>query len=554
MSVVSTLLSIAGSLGLFLFGMKTMSDGLQRAAGGKLQSILNYMTNNRFAGVVTGFLITAFIQSSSATTVMVVSFVNAGLLNLVQAIGVIMGANIGTTVTGWIVAILGFKFSITSVAIPAIGIGIPLFYSKKLKKTDWGSVLIGFGLLFLGLSYLKESVPDIQNHPEMLEFITHFTDLGFLSFVIFVIFGTLLTVVVQSSSAAMAITLTMTFNGWIGFPTAAAIILGENIGTTITAYLASLNTNVHARRAARAHMFFNLFGVFWMAFLFLPFLSLVDLVVPGPVSGQAGIPAHLAMFHTLFNILNTFLCIWFVSALASVVTRLVKPRADEPEEYHLQYISTALQDTAEMNLYKAKVEISRMTGIVEKMFVDFAGIFSRADQEETIPLEEMKSLEEQTDTMQEELSRYLAACSREGLNEVSAGNVNAMIRITDELESIGDGCYNLMLLADRVHRKKQPISAEGRRELAPYVKLVEEFLTFIQSHLNEHLSREEIARAYEIEEQINAYRNTLKKAARKRIQGGDDVKTELMYIDVVRHIERIGDYCLNIAQALRQMR
>ncbi len=554
MGVITTLLTIAGSLGLFLFGMKTMSDGLQRAAGERLQRVLNYMTTNRFAGVLTGFMITAFIQSSSATTVMVVSFVNAGLLSLVQAIGVIMGANIGTTVTGWIVAILGFKFSISSIAIPAIGLGIPLLYSKRLKKTDWGSVLVGFGLLFLGLSYLKESVPDIQSHPEILEFISHYTDLGFLSFVLFVAFGTLLTIVVQSSSAAMAITLTMTFNGWIGFPTAAAIVLGENIGTTITAYLAALNTNVHARRAARAHMFFNLFGVLWMAFLFVPFLSMVDLVVPGPIAGRGGIPAHLAMFHTLFNIINTFICIWFVSTLATVVTRLVKPRVDEPEEYHLQYISTAVQDTAEMNIFKAKAELSRMTAIIEQMFSDFAGIFSRADREESIPLEEAKKREEQTDTMQEELSRFLAECSREGLNDDSASNVTAMMRITDELESIGDGCYNLMLLADRLRRKNLPFSTDGRRELTPYVQLVEEFLSFIQSHLNEHLSSSEISRAYEIEEQINVYRNTLKKAARKRIQGGDDVKTELLYIDVVRHIERIGDYCLNIAQALRQMR
>ncbi|MCD6396145.1 MAG: Na/Pi cotransporter family protein, partial [Spirochaetaceae bacterium] len=309
------ILSIAGSLGLFLFGMKIMSDGIQKAAGDRLKAILNLMTKNRVFAVFTGFFITALIQSSSATTVMIVSFVNAGLLNLGQAIGVIMGANIGTTVTGWIVALLGFKIKITSMALPSIGIGLPFFFSKNINKKEFGEILIGFGLLFLGLAFLKDSVPDIKSHPEILEFIQNLTGYGIGSIILFVIIGSLITVIVQSSSAAMAITLTMAWSGWIDFPTAAAIVLGENIGTTITAYLASIGTSINARRASRAHTLFNIFGVIWMLILFKPFIYLVDIIVPGDISAgsnPASIPAHLAMFHTLFNLINTIFSIFFI--------------------------------------------------------------------------------------------------------------------------------------------------------------------------------------------------------------------------------------------------
>ena len=272
--IITMILKLMGALGVFLYGMRVMSEGLQKSAGTKLKSILDFMTQNRVFAVLTGFIITAFVQSSSATTVMVVSFVNAGLLELAQAIGVIMGANIGTTVTTWIVSLIGFKFKITAIALPVIGIGLPLIFSKVQKRKDFGEVLVGFGLLFLGLMFLKQSVPDIKTHPQALSFIQNFTDLPFfLSTIIFVILGTILTIVVQSSSAAMAITVTMAAFGWINFPTAAAIVLGENIGTTITAYLASIGTSVNARRAARAHFLFNIFGVIWMLFLFRFFVG-----------------------------------------------------------------------------------------------------------------------------------------------------------------------------------------------------------------------------------------------------------------------------------------
>ena len=323
LSFLSAALNVLGSLGVFLFGMKVMSEGIQKVAGNRLRSILSYMTQNRVAGIFTGFMTTCMVQSSSATTVMVVSFVNAGLLTLVQSIGVIMGANIGTTLTGWLVSILGFKFKIANIALPAIGIGLPLIFSKLTKRKNIGEIFVGFGLLFLGLKFLKSSVPNIKDNPEVLQFLSNYTDLGIVSLFIFIAVGVVLTIVVQSSSAAMTITITMAYSGWIDYPTACALILGENIGTTITAYLASINGNYHAKRAARAHMIINLIGVVWMIIAFKYFIQLIDSIAPESVPYGIdtysvspelfqNIPIHLSLFHTLFNIINVMVLIWFV--------------------------------------------------------------------------------------------------------------------------------------------------------------------------------------------------------------------------------------------------
>jgi len=549
--------TIIGSLGLFLYGMKTMSAGIQKSAGERLHTIMNLMTANRFASVFTGFSITALIQSSSATTVMVVSFVDAGLLTLRQAIGVIMGANIGTTITGWLVAIIGFKFSISAFALPAIGLGLPLFFIKRLRKKDLGEALIGFGILFLGLSFLKSSMPDIKQHPEILQFLSDFTNRGFLSYLIFILAGTLITVIVQSSSAAMAITLTMAHAGWIDFPTAAAIILGENIGTTITAFLASLGSGINARRAARAHTLFNLFGVFWITFLFLPFLSLVNLLVPGNVSQATRelIPSHLAMFHTLFNITNTLICIGFVPFFTRAVEYLVKPKAGEvPKKYELRYLSSATQSTPELYIVYARQEIEKMVSIIEEMFTRFLMVFESPNKKMGDEVEDLKRQEDYTDQMQEQLSGFLASIAMDNINEQTAINVNSMVRTVHELESMGDSCYNLILLTQRKYDKKILFPDAALEELRPFTSTVVEFIRFIRSHINKHLSSEEMKTALSLEDRTDQYRHTLKKAARKRIQQGSDVKAELLYIDIVKHIEHIGDHALNIADALRLVR
>ena len=329
-------LIIIGALGFFIYGMKVMSDGIQKVAGSKMRNILSSMTSNRFLGVTTGFLITALLQSSSATTVMTVSFVNAGLLSLVESIGVIMGANIGTTITAWLISILGFKIKISAIALPIIAVGFPLMFSKKSNIKAWAEVLIGFALLFMGLDELKHAVPDLKQNPGFLSFLADYADKGFISTIIFIGVGTILTLVVQSSSAAMALTLVMCFEGYIPFQLAAAMVLGENIGTTITANLAALVANVHAKRAARAHFIFNVFGVIWMVIAFPFVIELIDKYMTiymgmsplNPEDKSATVPLGLSIFHTTFNIVNVLLLVGFVPFMAKTATRLVKSKGE----------------------------------------------------------------------------------------------------------------------------------------------------------------------------------------------------------------------------------
>lgn len=552
--MIIMIFKLLGSLGVFLYGMRVMSDGLQKVAGNRMQAILNYMTNNRFLAVMTGFLITALIQSSSATTVMVVSFANASLLNLSQSIGVIMGANIGTTVTTWIVSFFGFKFKISAIALPIIGVGLPFIFSKLRKRRDFGEVLIGFGLLFLGLAFLKESVPDIKNNPETLAFLQNYTDLGFLSFLIFVGVGTILTVIVQSSSAAMAITVTMAFKGWIDFPTAAAIVLGENIGTTITAFLASIGTTVNARRAARAHMLFNIFGVIWIAFIFQYFLKFILSLTPWDETVQSNLPLNLSLFHSIFNITNTIIFLPFVSYFTILVTKLVKQKErDVSKEYKLTYISTGLQDTAQLNILKAKSEIGKMANVTEEMFKTFLEVFNNPDKKMGDKIEELKEQEELTDRMQEEITKYLLECTKEELSEISVKNVNAMMRIVHELENIGDSCYKLSLLSQRKYNKDLTLHPKAFEEIKDYSELIFQFVDFYKDHLNEHLHKKDLDWALELEDKIDETRNKLRKAASKRLQDGAEVRAELLYLDMLKNFEHIGDNALNIAQALRQV-
>lgn len=335
-------LQLIGSLGVFLFGMKVMSDALLKLAGNKMRSILASMTSNKFLGITTGFLITAIIQSSSATTLMVVSFSNAGLLTLLESITVIMGANIGTTITAWLITLLGFKISMSALALPLVGFGFVFTLSKKEQTSNIGSFIIGFALLFIGLQFLKEAMPDINSNPEILEFLSTYTDLGYLSVFIFLLIGTLLTVIIQSSSATMALTLIMTAQGWLSFELAAAMVLGENIGTTITANLAAIVANYKAKRAARAHLVFNLLGVLWVLILFYPFVKFVTLLseylgAESPYVNAAAVPIAISLFHTTFNITNTFLLVWFVKPISKWVEKMVpetiikEKEIDEPK-------------------------------------------------------------------------------------------------------------------------------------------------------------------------------------------------------------------------------
>lgn len=556
MNAFGMIFNLLGSLGVFLYGMRVMSDGIHKVAGDKMKNILNYMTKNKFMAVLTGLFITALIQSSSATTVMIVSFVNAGLLTLVQSIGVIMGANIGTTVTTWIVASLGFKFKITAIALPIIGVGLPLYFSKAKKKKEWAEVLIGFGLLFLGLAFLKDSVPDIKSHPEVMSFVTNLTGRGAISYIMFVLLGTILTVVVQSSSAAMAITVTMLFKGWIDFPTAAMVVLGENIGTTITAFLASIGTTVNARRAARAHMLFNIFGVLWMTVVFLPFINFIHWLAPWDEKILTNLPLSLSLFHTIFNLINTFVCIWMIGLFAKLVEKLVKPsKADEETCYTLKYIDSGRVDATAFNLEKARHEIFRMADITGEMFEKVLHLFFNPNKKLGLEVDEIKKQEDLTDQMQEQITHYLTKCSEEALTDVYATNINAMIRIAHELESIGDSAFRIMLLTKKKYDSGLTLHPEAEKEIKNISSSVAAFMSLYNENMLEHMKKVDLKQAYDIETEINNIRKTYRNNARKRITSGkSDVQTELLYIDVLKHFEHIGDYSLNIAQALRSVR
>ena len=546
MTIVMNILEIVGALGVFLFGMKIMSDGIQKAAGERLQTVLNHITANRFIAVFTGFIITAIIQSSSATTVMVVSFVNAGLLNLTQSIGIIMGANIGTTVTGWIVSLLGFKFKISAMALPIIGLGMPLYFSKSAKRRDWGEFMIGFGILFLGLSYLKHAMPTVD--AGMVEFLSHYTDRGVFSLIVFILAGALLTVIVHSSSASMAITLTMAHNGLLPLEAAAAMVMGSNIGTTIDALLASIGANVNARRAARVHILFNIAGVIVVSFVFNPFITMVNAIVPGDE-----ITTHLAMFHTLFNILNTVVFIGFVPQIAKLVKKMVPAGESDTGlgKYKLVYMEPTIQSMPEINIVNARAEVASMAKLVNDMFNIYVDVFKHPNKKMGSQVKELKEMEDYSDQMQEEITKYLIACSGESLNESGRNTVSAMMRIVNEMESIGDCCYNLILLSERRFKKDIPLHETAIEEILPFTNQVQNFLTFIKDHITEHMDNESLKEAYEMENKIDRTRKTLKKEVRKNLKSGADVKGELLYLDIVRQIEHIGDFCLNVAQALR---
>ncbi|MCX7655420.1 MAG: Na/Pi cotransporter family protein [Treponemataceae bacterium] len=552
MDILELLLQIIGSLGLFLYGMKIMGEGIQKTAGDRLQRALNFMTGNRFVGVLTGFVVTAIIQSSSATTVMVVSFVNAGLLTLTQSIGVIMGANVGTTVTAWIVSLIGFKLHISALALPAIGIGFILFMAVKWGRKDLGEAILGFGILFLGLDFLTHSMPKIDQNT--LTFISNLSNLGYVSVLMATLFGLGVTLLVHSSSASTAIFITMAHNGLINYPMAAGMILGANIGTTIDALLASIGTKAAARRAALVHLLFNVFGSVWALVLFRPFLALVDVITPGSAEGS-GIATHLAMLHTAFNTINTLLFLPFVHPFARLVSFLVK---DDPQlqggVYRLPYTTASIQDTPELQILRAEKEIQNMAALVESMFEEFRQTL-KVKQVGTVDemVAHLAEKEDYADQMREELTRFLIECTRSQISSRSEQKVTQLMRIVADLEDMTDDCYSLGLTLQRSHHKKLYFNEKEMDSLNPYLLLVRDFLVFVREHLGKSLTEEELLHAQNLEEQIDQFRSKLKKLARKNIEAGSDVKTELLFIDLVRRIEKLGDYSYSITESLHHM-
>lgn len=588
-------LTLVGSLGLFLYGMKIMSEGLQKVAGDKLRAILSAMTTNRFTGVLTGILITALIQSSSATTVMVVSFVNAGLLSLAQSISVIMGANVGTTITAWIISLFGFKVNISVFSLPLIGICIPLIFSNKSKRKSWGEFLMGFAFLFMGLDFLKSSVPDLQSNPEILSALQGYTSMGYLSILLFLFIGSVLTVIVQSSSATVAITLIMCTKGWIPFEMAAAMVLGENIGTTITANIAAISANISARRAAIAHLMFNVFGVIWMLILFYPFTKMIAWIVTnyGPgnpyemmsflkglspevitqittpgitltdphliqlqeqlLSLQVSVSYGLSLFHTIFNITNVCIMIWFVKLYVKVCSAIIKPKGGDEEEFQLRYITAGMLSTSELSLMQAKKEIAvygdrtlRMLRMIKDLFYEknedtFLKTYARVEKYENI-----------SDRMEIEIANYLSYVSEGRLSSESKDEIRTMLRAVTEIESIADACNNLARSIKRRNEFKADFTPEQNHNIDQMLGLVEQALIRMNNILHkQEVVPEDINPSYNIENEINNYRNQLKVHNIEDINNKKyDYQVGVYYMDMVGECEKLGDYILNVVQAI----
>lgn len=551
-------LTLFGALGFFIYGMKVMSEGIQRTAGSKLRDILSSMTRNRYLGVFTGFLITCLIQSSSATTVMVVSFANAGLLSLVESIGVIMGANIGTTITAWLIAIFGFKVKISAFALPIIAIGLPLMFAKKSTLRSISEVLIGFALLFLGLDALKNSVPDLNENPEVLEFLAQFTNYGILSTIIFVSVGTVITIIVQSSSAAMALTLTLLFNEVITFEMAAAMVLGENIGTTITANLAAIVANVHAKRAARAHLIFNIFGVVWMILLFPYFIDFIHYLwdpflnfISDADLNKSQSELKLSLFHTIFNIINTLLMIGFVSFIARIVIKLVPSKGEEDEAIRLEFISNGMIVNAEASILEAKREISKFTRLVIKMTDFVSGLMVETDTKKfKKQVAKIKRYEEITDNVESEIVTYLAKVSESELSEKSSLSVRAIMSIAGDLETIADINYNMSRILERKSADKVYFIPKQRDSIIEMFNELSSAMEIMELNIENLDKPIDLEPAYEAEKRINKMRNTLKKKHLKSIEKGEyKFESGLIYTDLFTAIESVGDYVVSISEA-----
>ena len=554
------LLKLIGALGFFIFGMKVMSDGIQKVAGSKMRSILSKMTSNRFLGITTGFLITALLQSSSATTVMIVSFVNAGLLSLVESIGVIMGANIGTTITAWLISILGFKVKISSIALPIIAIGFPMMFASKANIRSWAEVFIGFALLFMGLDELKNSVPNLKQNPEFLSFLSNYADMGYLSTIIFIGVGTILTLVVQSSSAAMALTLVMCYEGYIPFELAAAMVLGENIGTTITANLAAMVGNVHAKRSARAHFIFNIFGVIWMIIAFPFFIKMIDNYMslnmqlsPLNVVGESvAIPIGLSIFHTTFNIINVLLMVGFVPLISRIVIKMQPSKGELDEEFHLEHIGTGLMSTTELSIVEANKEVIKFGKITAKLFSFIPELLKEKDSKKFRTLmARIRKYEEITDRMEVEIADYLAKASQGELSVAASIKVRAMISMINDMERIGDICYQMSISVERKNEQKAQFMPEPTASLEEMIGEVTKALVIMNNNLNTNYSQVTLTEAEEVEIIINKLRNKLRKNYLQRIEKGEvKIETAMIYNNLIHSLEKVGDHIFNISEAI----
>lgn len=564
-------LTLLGAMGMFLYGMNLMSAGLQKAAGSKMRSFLTAMTSNSFKGVMSGLGITAVIQSSSATTVMTVGFVNAGLLTLSQAVGVIMGANIGTTITAWMVSLLGFKADISLFAVPLMAVGFILSLSKRDKRRHISELIVGFSLLFLGLSLMKESVPDLRETPEVLAFIQNWTSYGFGSVLIFLLFGTVLTLVLQSSSATMALTLIMVNMGWIPFEMGAAMVLGENIGTTITANIAAAVGSVNARRAALAHTFFNVFGVCWALALFKPLLMLVGAIIaalglPNPMeithSAELSMTADesmatlygISMLHTLFNLFNTIILIWFVKGIVKIVTWAIKDKkSDEEDLVKLKFIDAGPLSTAELAIGQARNEVIHFAEISRREVEFIREAINATDeaQFETIRKRLVK-YEEISDRIEYEIAQFLNALPEDSISDETRVEAKRMYKIIGELESLGDSGESISRILSRRNSHEKSFTEEQKHRIGSMLDAVDKaYGVMIDNLKSERIDPLGLRLATDCEIEINDLRNAIRDEEIHKIESdGSNYQSSVYYLDTVSEIERMGDFIINISQAM----
>lgn len=555
-------LQLVGSLGIFIFGMKIFSEGLQKIAGNRLKGILSGMTRNRLTGVLTGFATTAITQSSTTTTVMAVTFVNAGLLTFVQSTGVIMGANIGTTITAWMVALFGFKFKITSIAVAVIGVFFAFLFSKNTRLRNIAEAMVGFGILFIGLDFIKGAVPDINSNPAIFAFLDGFTQYGYFSLILFVFVGTILTLLTQSSSAATAITLVMVFEGWIPFPIAAAMILGENIGTTVTANIAALVGNVHAKRAARFHFFFNVIGVLWMLALIYPVMHLIDFTMQYFTGSTASVMAGgadtrdtaalgLSLFHTSFNVLNVIILFAFIPYLVRFVEYIQPDRGGKDEEFHLRHISAGVMTSPGLSITQAQKEIQHFTEIIDKMHDSVTELLFEPAVDKARLVEKIRKYEDATDLLEIEISDYLVGVSEHtNLEHWMTERIRFMQTAINDMERVADIYYQVAKLAERMAETESVWPEPATAEMQQMMLALKAAITTMKENAAKEPAAVSMKEALVREDYIDKLRDEYRDNHYKRLESGDYApRAGVIFIDMLNRLERIGDHILNVNES-----
>lgn len=567
--IIIIILNFAGALALFLFGMKLMSEGLQKIAGDKMRSILGKITDNPLRGILTGTVVTTAIQSSSATTVMVVSFVNAGLLSLAGAVAVIMGANIGTTVTAWIITLFGLGESTSAFSLPMTlgAISLIFTFAKKDKMKSIGEFIMGLALLLVGMGFLQSAMPNLEEYPKFLEMLGRMSDFGFWSILIFTAIGTLLTCLVQASAAMMAITLVMCYKGWIGFDVAVALVMGQNIGTTITANLAAMVANTAGKKAARAHLVFNVLGVLITLIAFRPVMNVIAYLTIGMVGadpytevGAAGysaaaIPMALSLFHTFFNVVNTLILVWFIPQILRIVNWMVKPNAaDEEDEFRLKFISGGWMNTAELNLESARKEIENFSKRVLRMYTFLPSLRTAKDDEEfDAVMARIEKYEGITDHMELEIAKFLTRISEGDLSKEGSQRISSMLRIVDNLESIGDAIFQIAMTRKNKREAAVHFDQEQNDNLEQMTELVQQALTVMDHNLKTDYNKNKIDldAAYNAEAAINKCRDNLRNRHLDALKlGVYDYSIGSVYSGLFSLYEKLGDYVINVSEAI----